>query len=130
MTEASQLQTYVVGIFYDEGWHDDTLVAATSLEQAVRLAHPEFDEVEVSLALEGDEWSVECLGKLWDGEPRVLDRSVATFRAAGLHFADEHQCEGCEEWSEGVCEDCNLCSVCAAGEKPEWRCPDCEVNPC
>jgi hypothetical protein len=125
MTEAAKLQAYMTGIFhdYDGMWAELTLVIAGTPEAAVRLAYPSFDDRRVAHIVAGEDntYSIErCKhgDMLATGEPRII-RDMASLRLAGMHWEDERLCDGCEEYSEDVCSECNCC--------PECRDPECDA---
>jgi hypothetical protein len=125
----AELKAYMTGIHFelDGMWEELQLVIAESPEAAARLAYPTFDDERIAEVLSGENsYSVErysLADSLAVGQARII-RDDKTLRSVGFHYDGERQCEACDEWSEGVCEECYLCSACAATE-PDHECDLC-----
>jgi hypothetical protein len=127
----TELKAYVAGINMGDhdGWMELELVIAESPEAAARLAYPKFEDERIAEVLAGeDDYSIErCEAgdSLAFGMPRII-RDDKTLREAGFHYEDEHECQACEEWSEGVCQECDLCATCRDSEPNHKPCELCE----
>jgi hypothetical protein len=116
------LHVYIVGIRGEEegSWKECTVAAAESPEHAISLVHPHvvaFVDGWVAKVV-GDEtdYSVERYPQAdaLATEPKVIPE--ADLRPFGWHYADEDECQGCGEYREDVCPECDLCPPCANAE--------------
>jgi hypothetical protein len=130
------LKAYIYGIKGDDGmWAEPTLVFAESPLEAVVLARGGGD---------ADEWEARQRSRIVKGESEytieeypaanaiagTIPRAVPSgdmdvmLRPFGWHWEDERQCEGCEEFSETLCRECNLCEACRAEAPVYYLCAE------